>query len=104
MPNKDWAREESENIRERQNLIHVLEQELRKELIVDVQEEHLDHEVDRDRARTQFFNEDGEMSESKVELLTLAQKKLYLEFENNSNVVLISLFKSLAVEFYEHIA
>jgi hypothetical protein len=89
-PVKEFAREESEHVKERQNLIQVLEQELRKELVVEIHDENLDFEVDKDRARSQFLNEDGDLTDSKVTTLTLSQKHFYLEFETSQTV-----FKSL---------
>lgn len=47
--------------------------------------------MDKDRARAQYMNDDGDHLENKVEKLVLSPKNFYLDFEDHQDVIFYKL-------------
>ena len=48
---------------------------------MDIQEENIEYEVDNERAKLLFSNDEGDIHDNRVDTLKFSKRRLYLDFE-----------------------
>lgn len=68
------------------NQINQLESKLRREISMDIDDDIVEYEVEADKVKILFMNDDGDSTDERGEIIELDPKKLYLGFPNYQNV------------------